>query len=258
MKIPILIYHALFHKTVKKEKYALSGEDFERQIQYLSEEGFQSLSLDDFWKPHNHTAPDRKGVVITFDDGNLSDYSIAFPILKKYGFTATFFATVNWISTENYVTWSHLKEMVSENMSVQSHSLSHSFLSDLNLRDLYKELRESKNMLEENLNIPVTHLSLPGGFCSKKVFRMAKDLTYRGVCTSMPGLNTLNSQAREFVILNRFLITRETSFNHFKAIIDKDRKYIASQKTQYYLKLGMKKILGSKRYYKIWSTFFRE
>ncbi len=102
MKIPILLYHELFNAKFNRERYAINKEEFERQIKYLSENGFQSLSVGNFCNFQNSIDIDRKGIIITFDDGNFSDYSIAFPILKKYGFVATFFITVDWIGTKNF------------------------------------------------------------------------------------------------------------------------------------------------------------
>jgi len=258
MKIPILLYHALFDKEISREKYVISKEEFERQMRYLSENSFQSLSINDFCEPHNPIGNNRKGIVVTFDDGNYSDYSVAFPILKKYGFVATFFVTVNWIATKNYINWPNLKEMIKNGMFIQSHSLTHSSLSDLSLDNLYKELRESKDMLEEKLDTPVRFLSIPGGFFSKKVLSMAKDVGYKGVCTSMPGLNVLKSQKNDFIELGRFVITRKTSFKNFRAIVHGDPKHIAVCKSQYYFKTVIKKILGNMKYYEIWNKFFRE
>ncbi len=258
MKVPILLYHALFDKEFNRERYAIGKEEFERQIRYLFENGFQSLLVDEFCHSKNYTDEVKKNIIITFDDGNYSDYSIAFPILKKYGFVATFFVTVNWIGTKNFVNWSHLKEMATEGMSIQSHGLTHSFLSDLSIDNLHKELFESKNILEDNLNMSVEFISIPGGFFSKKVLSMAKNGGYKGVCTSTPGTNVLNSSKKEFTILNRFVMTQKMYFQDFKAIVHGSQKKIILYKSQHYLKSSIKKILGSRRYYTLWSKFFRE
>jgi len=258
MKIPILVYHALFDKDLSRENYSINKEEFERQIRYLSENGFRSFLIDDFFRTHKAIDSNRKGIAITFDDGNISDYSVAFPTLKKYGFVATFFITVNWIGTRNFVNWQHLKEMIKDGMSIQSHSLTHSFLSDLSTVNLYKELYESKNIIEENLDKTVRFISIPGGFFSKKVLNMAEDVGYKGAYTSVPGLTMLDSKEMEFTLLNRFVITRKTSFQNFKDIVGEDWRYITTCKAQYYLKAGIKKILGNQKYYAIWSKFFRE
>ncbi|MEC4686305.1 MAG: polysaccharide deacetylase family protein [Nitrospirota bacterium] len=258
MKVPILLYHALFDKDLNSEKYEINKKDFETQIRYLSDNGFQSFPVDDFFKTDNSGVTEGKGVAITFDDGNYSDYSIAFPILKKYGFTATFFITVNWIGTEKFATWTQLEEMSAAGMSIQSHSLTHPFLSDLSRDDLHKELDGSRKVLESKLSIPVTVLSIPGGFFSRDVLTMAEEVGYKGVCTSVPGLNKLDSLESGFLILNRFVMTRKTSFQDFKAIVSRNQRYVALCRAQHYFKAGIKKVLGNKRYYALWSRYLRK
>ena len=135
--------------------------------------------------------------------------------------------------------------------------MTHSFLSDLSPDNLYKELNESRNIIGENLNIIADYISLPGGFCSRKVLNTAKDAGYKAVYTSSPGLNGLDCKEKDFTILNRFVITKKTSFEDFKAIVNRDKKKIALYILEHYFKSSIKKILGSKRYYTIWSRFFK-
>jgi peptidoglycan/xylan/chitin deacetylase (PgdA/CDA1 family) len=258
MKIPIIFYHALFDKQTSNEKYSIDEEAFKQQIKYLAEYGFKGLLLEDLFTSHSRIDKRKKYVIITFDDGSYSDYSTAFPILKEYKFPATFFVTVNWIGTEDYVTWENLEEMAANGMSIQSHSLTHPFLSDCDSNSIYKELGESKDMLEKKLKRPVRFISMPGGSCSKKVLSVAKDLHYRGVCTSKPGAEALCSQHNELATFARLLITRKTSFKEFKSIVNGDRKLIRLYKAEYYFKNIIRKILGNNGYYKLWSKFLRK
>ena len=71
---------------------------FERQLQYLQEEGFQAVSLSEI---HAHLAtgaalPER-AVGLTFDDGYLDNWVFAFPLLKKYGMKATVFMATDFV-----------------------------------------------------------------------------------------------------------------------------------------------------------------
>jgi peptidoglycan/xylan/chitin deacetylase (PgdA/CDA1 family) len=258
LKVPILLYHQLFNKELNNEKYAISRNEFERQIEYLSNNGFKSILIDDLCESLKLKNTDKKPIAITFDDGNYSDYSIAVPILKKYGFVATFFVTVNWLEKKKYLKWSHIKKIKEAGMSVQSHSLTHSFLSDIKSNQLFKEIYESKKVIEERTNSRVHYFSLPGGFFSTKVLSVLKENNYIGVCTSVPGMNRLITEQKEFFILNRLLITRKTSFNKYKAIANGSSNVIALCKVEHYLKETGKKLLGKRNYYFIWSRLFRE
>lgn len=153
IKIPMLLYHALFEGSANVEKYAITMSEFERHIRYLSENGFRSISLADFLSKHQ---PDdnKKNIIITFDDGNYSDYSRAFPIVRKYGFVATFFVTVNRIGTDDYLDWHHLKEMIDHGMSIQSHSLNHSFLRTSATNSCKRSSMNQKRYSKRNLLSP--------------------------------------------------------------------------------------------------------
>ena len=255
-KIPILLYHALFEGKGNAEKYAITTSEFEHHINYLSEEGFESISFDAFLNGYQ-PLPNKKYLIITFDDGNDSDYSSAFPILKKYDFVATFFVTVGRIGGHNYLDWGHLREMIDGGMSIQSHGLNHLFLSDLSKDSLRKELTESKTILEDKLSLPVYFISLPGGFYSQQVLKAAQGAGYKGVATSGPGLNSLGSLERKFKLYKRFAITRKTRMDSFQEIVHAGLLSNAKSHVVYQLKSMAQKVLGSRGYYMIWSKYFK-
>lgn len=258
LKIPVLLYHQLFEKELNNHKYAIGKNEFERQIKYLSENGFGSFLINDLCKRFGSISTDKKPIAITFDDGNYSDYSIAVPILFKYGHVATFFVTVNWIGNKYFLKWSHLKEIIEIGMSVQSHSLTHSFLNDFKSIDIYKEIKGSKTFIEKKLNSKVEFFSLPGGFFKKKVLNVLKDANYIGLCTSEPGLNMLNFVEKDFFIFKRFLISRKTSFRNFKDIVHGKANIIGLCKTKHIVKKTAQKLLGNKIYYLLWSHLLKD
>ncbi len=257
-KIPIIYYHALFDREVNRETYAISKGEFEKQMRYLHENGFRSLSLDHFFKQSDYNEKERKEIIITFDDGNFSDYSIAYPILRKFGFTATFFVTVGWVGKSDYLSWSNIKEMVNSGMSIQSHSLTHAILPRLDHTMLREELNTSKYILEKNLNSKIEYISIPDSFYSRRVLRIAKESGYKGVCTSEPGLNYAYGKNQDMRIFKRIIIMRKTSFNNFKRIVNGDLGFITAQKALGCFKLIVKKVLGTNIYTYIWSKIARE
>jgi len=253
-KIPILLYHALFDGKSNNEKYAMSAGAFEHQIAHLAKHGAKSIDFNDLVNDQP-TDLNKKNVIITFDDGNLSDYEYAFPILKQYDFTATFFVTVNRLGTHGYLDWNHLNEMKNAGMSIQSHGLNHSFLSDLSSDELNAELDLSKKHLETRLRIPVNFFSLPGGFYSSRVLQAAKGAGYIGVATSCPGLNVKACNKDGLHLFKRFLVTRKTDLQDLQNIVSVKHSYIMKSRLLYQAKLMAKKILGSQQYYSLWSKY---
>lgn len=95
--VPILTYHGFMSREekdqyVKGEKYTISAETFEEQLKYLKDNGYRTITLDDFYKWYTHQIfLTEKDVVIVIDDGNISQYQYAIPLIEKYGFNATIF-----------------------------------------------------------------------------------------------------------------------------------------------------------------------
>ena len=77
----------------------LTPEGFENHLRYLSEEGLQTIFLDELLAYLRGRIPSaRPAVALTFDDGHLDNWVYAFPLLKKYGVKATIFAVTSWMT----------------------------------------------------------------------------------------------------------------------------------------------------------------
>jgi peptidoglycan/xylan/chitin deacetylase (PgdA/CDA1 family) len=255
-KVPMLLYHALVTGEDNAENYAITRSEFERHIRYLSDHGFESLTCDDVMNGGT-LDPGKKYVLITFDDGNISDYLNALPVLLRYGFVATFFVTVNRIGTDQYVDWPHLMDMREKGMSIQSHSMNHVFLSDLDANLLQREIAGSKKVLEEMLSLSVQYLSLPGGFTSRRVLRAVREAGYAGVVTSSPGYNSVGGRRGRPFAFRRFAVTRKTTMDELRKIVNGDSLTGAAHRLLYITKSLAKKVLGSRSYYRIWSKYFK-
>ncbi len=91
--VPVLMYH---HVRPEAGMIASTPENFESQLRWLKQEGYKSLSLEEF-SEHLEAKDQGKAVVITFDDGYLDNWVYAFPLLQKYQFKATIFLVTSWL-----------------------------------------------------------------------------------------------------------------------------------------------------------------
>lgn len=92
---------------------------------------------------------DPQGVLtITFDDGWRSTYTVAFPILEKYGLRANVAVVTGAIGWPSYLEEQHLDALHDAGWAMVSHTVTHSDLTTLSAADLDNELRESKAWLE--------------------------------------------------------------------------------------------------------------
>jgi peptidoglycan/xylan/chitin deacetylase (PgdA/CDA1 family) len=165
----------------------VSGDSFGAQLDLIRGRGFRGRSVAEMVASGDSGVP---GVAISFDDGSVGQYERAFPALVERGMTATFFVTTGWVEKPGFVTWSHLREMKQAGMSIQSHTHSHPFLSELPLADLEQELRRSKLELDLQLGQDTDQLSLPGGdFPRRRFHGVIAESGYRVLCTSVWGRN---------------------------------------------------------------------
>lgn len=92
--VPVLMYH---HVTPQGGMINVSPANFEAQLRWLKQHGYRSLTTDQFADHLNGKPAQPRSVLITFDDGYLDNWVYAYPLLRKYGFTATIFLVTSWI-----------------------------------------------------------------------------------------------------------------------------------------------------------------
>ena len=182
---PILLYHHIAKVSIQNSYY-VSPEIFDKQMEWLKENGFTVISFDDFiLAPQTEGALPPKPVMITFDDSLRDQYLEAFPILKKYGYTATFFIKLNNVDkSKNTLNWPDIQELAAAGNIIGSHSLNHDNMSRMNKKKLETELLESKKIIEENIGHSVKYFSYPGGAYSQQTIEAVKAAGYLAAVTT--------------------------------------------------------------------------
>ncbi len=259
-KIPILLYHDLESFECQNEKNDVAARDtvvsagaFKKQLQFLKESGFQTVSLEDYiGNRYQSGRLSQKSIVITFDDGHTSNFQIALPLLKKFGFKASFFAITERIGNEWHLNSEQIAEMAECGMEFGSHSHTHRFLPLLPLSDLEKELRSSKNALGKIIGKPVNAFAYPGGHYNRQVLNAVYSAGYSIGCSCLQGLNDSKTNP---LLLKRLEIRRRYSMSDFQAVFDPQsiRFY---QRVDFLKQMG-RRILGLRNYQRIRSNLYR-
>jgi peptidoglycan/xylan/chitin deacetylase (PgdA/CDA1 family) len=84
---------------------------------------------------------------LTFDDGNLTQKELYYPILKKYGFHATFYIVGNWIDRPGKLSIADIHELSRDGNEIGSHGMSHRSLQKLSTAQVIWELEKSRELL---------------------------------------------------------------------------------------------------------------
>lgn len=174
--IPILMYHSISRSDGGgRHPYydtCTAAEVFEEHIRFLHDEGYQTIGLGEAADRIEGGSPaPGKPIVITFDDGFEDFRSGAFPILDRFGYTATVFLPTAYIGDTPQVfketqclAWSQVRELQAAGIEFGSHTVTHPQLRDLDFDSIKNEVRVSKEVIEQKLGCAVASFAYPYAF----------------------------------------------------------------------------------------------
>ncbi|BCX80037.1 polysaccharide deacetylase family protein [Campylobacter sp. 19-13652] len=217
MSVPVLMYH---HVLPQSGFITSSVMEFEAQMRYLANNGYHTLSADEFLAyKKGELKVGKKSVLITFDDGWRDNYVYAFPVLKKYGLRATIFLVTGWIEAASeqvgaefipaphskakamasqnpgalFLNWDEVGKMREAGIDFHSHTHGHSdaYFGTLSLE---QELAMCRQTLKRRLGFDDTHLCWPRGKYDKAAINAAKQAGYEILYTTKRGINRANGE----------------------------------------------------------------
>lgn len=160
--VPIFMYHFILddYGDFPDTENFLKPETLEEQLKYISENGYQTIFMDEMDDLYKYEKP----VGLTFDDCFVYFYNNAFPLLKKYNQKATIFIITDYINGENYLTEEQLKEIADSGLvKIESHTKTHEYLDEMTYEEQLEQAVESKERLEAITGQKVTVYCYPSG-----------------------------------------------------------------------------------------------
>ncbi|HEY6630832.1 MAG TPA: polysaccharide deacetylase family protein [Rhizobiaceae bacterium] len=130
---------------------------------------------------------DRDCLLITFDDGNLSDLSIAAPELLQRGLVAEFFVLTGRLGTPGSLAAGDVRLLTHMGMRIGSHGISHRDWTSLPAGELDDELRESKEVLEAISRGPIRSAAIPFGRYNASVLATLRRAGYESAYSTDGG-----------------------------------------------------------------------
>ena len=197
--LPVLAYHSIARHS--SNDMAVSLTEFERQMAYLKREGYQALTMPEVEAFLSQQAGiPRKSVLITFDDGWRSTYTLAMPVLRRLGMKATLFVYTDMIGTaRGALNWNQVEKLHQSGVvDIQCHSKSHRDLRmhpeespEAYFEALQRELEHPRQVLQKRLGRPCRHIAYPFGAQNAVVTALARELGYRLGFTVRRGVNAI-------------------------------------------------------------------
>lgn len=227
MPVPILLYHHIGtppHSGIPGRSNYVLIENFARQMRVLKRLGFKGLSLREAM-PYIRGQSRGKVAAITFDDGFLSVYRDAMPILDSLGFSATNFFVSSRMGLDNawdnvraqrdkIMTFDEMRDWAAHGHEVGGHTLDHLHLKDIPLDEAHRQIVENKQKLEDELGEPLISFAYPFGDENEAVRSIVKTAGYKFAVTTKKA--RANAHDNDFA-LPRHSIRRNDTILHFLA-----------------------------------------
>jgi peptidoglycan/xylan/chitin deacetylase (PgdA/CDA1 family) len=202
-----------YHRLVDKVRYPgteITPAVFEAQMKELKDRGITVISLQDLlaWKRGEKNIPPRCAV-ITFDDGWKSQYEVAWPIMKKFGYTFTMFIYTEGVAGGTLgggqaITWEMLADMRDNGIDIEAHSATHQDLREGHNvmiiepggkrtkkkltgaeydQWIQNEVVGCKQLLEQRLGVKINCFAVPFGNYNEHVKEIARNAGYEAMFT---------------------------------------------------------------------------
>jgi len=192
---------------------------------------------------------------VTFDDGHISNYDLAAPVLLARGLSAHFFITVGWTGTKaGYMGWDELRALHGAGHTIGAHGWTHTLLTHCGDTELQKELSGAKRELEDRLGAAVTTMSLPGGRYDRRVLAACVAAGYAHVYTSEPRAEAMPLGAT----VGRLNIRGDAQVEWMERLLDPASGVLKGLERQERMKAAAKRLLGDRLYARLWALANRQ
>jgi len=192
---------------------------------------------------------------VTFDDGHISNFEYALPVLQSRGLTARFFITAGWTGKKpDYMGWRELQSLHESGQQIGAHGWSHAFLTHCTHRDLDVELGKAKSVLEDKLGTSITTMSLPGGRFNRRVLAACRKAGYTQVYTSVP---RAEYEPLGFTV-GRLNVRRDRSLEWIRNMLQPGSRALSNLERQYRIKAVARMVVGDRLYEKLWALLNRK
>ncbi len=152
---------------------------FKKHLEIIEDEGIEYIHPRDFESSLSSNKKERK-ILFTVDDGLLSFYENAWPILKKKNIPFILFVNTREVGSYNYMNWDQIIELHnSTNVEIGNHSHSHEYLVDEEPEVIKEDILKSIKIFENKLGNNSKFFSYPFGEYSLKFKSIIKELGFK-------------------------------------------------------------------------------
>ena len=151
---------------------------FKKQLEIIEKEGIKFIHAKNFKESLSNNKSERK-ILFTVDDGLMSFYQNAWPILKEKKIPFILFVNTREVGAFNYMNWDQIRELYSyEFVEIGNHSHSHEYLVEESNETIKNDILKSIKIFEKELGKNSNFFSYPFGEYSLEFKKIIKDLGF--------------------------------------------------------------------------------
>jgi peptidoglycan/xylan/chitin deacetylase (PgdA/CDA1 family) len=183
-EVPVLCYHQIRDWNGSDSKsardYIVPTQAFQQHIKMLADSGYHTVLPDQLYDYYAYgTALPEKPIMLTYDDTDDDQFTIAAPEMKKYGFKGVFFIMTVSINRPKYMTTDQLKQLANEGHVIESHTWDHHNVKGYKTeQDWLTQIEKPKKKIEEITGKVPEHFAYPFGLWNREAI---PELKKRGV-----------------------------------------------------------------------------
>lgn len=167
-QVPVLCYHQIRDWRPKDSKtakdYIIPIDVFKAQIKMLADSGYHTILADQLYDYLNNGTPlPSKPIMLTFDDTDLDQYTIAEPTLKKYGYKGVYFVMTVSLGRPNYMSKAQVKDLSDKGNDIGSHTWDHHNVKKYQGKDWETQIDKPTKTLEAITGKNIHHFAYPFG-----------------------------------------------------------------------------------------------
>lgn len=241
VRLPIVMYHGVLKDTSRQGKYVISPELLESDMNYLKENGYTAVFMQDVIDYVQNGKPlPEKPIVLSFDDGYYNNYAYALPLAEQYStkivvapivvYTEKFSEAKDENANYGHITWNNMKEMVNSGfVEIQNHTynLHASNKERMGIKKLKGEsesryeklltedIQKAQDKIKEHIGMAPNTFVYPFGATSKSSESYIRKLGFQATLTCENRINTITADPECLYGLGRFLRTNETDSKTF-------------------------------------------
>lgn len=167
-QVPILCYHQIRDWRAKDSKgardYIVPVERFKEQMKMLADSGYHTILPDQLYAYLTTGAKlPSKPIMLTFDDTDLDQFTVAKPTLDKYGYKAVYFIMTVSLGRPNYMSKAQVKQLSDEGNVIGSHTWDHHNVKKYQGQDWVTQIEKPTKTLEEITGKNIKYFAYPFG-----------------------------------------------------------------------------------------------